>query len=88
MKVLLTLEGGFAKTLFEVATDSGKDKHTVAMFLMGFRYARNNNLQSPEVIGLINHMGKNDAIDTITQAFNQGVLAGMEHKLGKLEVIE
>ena len=36
MKVLLTLEGGFAKTLFEVATDSGKDKHTVAMFLMGF----------------------------------------------------
>ena len=50
MKVLLTIEGGFAKTIFE------GDKKVVTDFLEGFQHARKMNLESPEVIGVLKVM--------------------------------
>jgi hypothetical protein len=50
VKVLLTIEGGFAKTIFE------GDKKVVTDFLEGFQYARKMNLESPEVIGVLKAM--------------------------------
>lgn len=81
MKVLLTIDGGFSKTLFE------GDKKEVKNFLDGFRYARGKNLSSPEVIGVLNHM----ITLTKTPAYPHwamGVLSAMDNKQGKLEVIE
>ena len=80
MKVLLTIDGGFSKTLFE------GDKKEVKNFLDGFRYARGKNLSSPEVIGVLNHM----ITLTKTPAYPHwamGVLSAMDNKQGKLEVI-
>ena len=80
MKVLLTIDGGFSKTLFE------GDKNEVKNFLDGFRYARGKNLSSPEVIGVLNHM----ITLTKTPAYPHwamGVLSAMDNKQGKLEVI-
>ena len=83
MKVLLAIEGGFSKTLFE------GEKGAVEWFLKGFQYARKTNLESPEVIGLITNM---EVIGLIvgdkTHQYTQGVLSAMENKKGKLEVIE
>jgi hypothetical protein len=83
MKVLLTIEEGFAKTIFD------GDKDAVEWFLKGFQYARKTNLESPEVIGLITNM---EVIGLIvgdkTHQYTQGVLSAMENKKGKLEVIE
>lgn len=80
MKVLLTIDGGFSKTLFE------GDKKEVKNFLDGFRYARGKNLSSPEIIGVLNHM----ITLTKTPAYPHwamGVLSAMENTQGKLEVI-
>ena len=83
MKVLLTIEGGFAKTLFE------GDKGAVEWFLKGFQYSRNKNLESPEVIGLITTMEVFGLIvNGKIHEYTQGVLSAMENKLGKLEVVE
>ena len=88
MKVLLTLEGGFAKTIYE------GDKGSVEKFLKGFQYSRKTNLESPEVIGVLNEMisvlSHNIPIGTEVDWFSwsTGVLAAMENKTGKLEVIE
>ena len=103
MKVLLTIEGGFAKTLF------GGDKGEVEWFLKGFQYARKMNLESPEVIGVLNELIRltdaeirgslrrempPDALPhSISDAmmkvhWSSGALSAMENKKGKLEVIE
>jgi len=81
MKVLLTIDGGFSKTLFE------GDKKEVKNFLDGFRYARGKNLSSPEVIGVLNHMVSLSETPAYP-AWAKGVLSAMENKQGKLEVIE
>jgi len=81
MKVLLTIEGGFAKTIFE----GGKE--VVVDFLEGFQYARKMNLESPEVIGVLTAINsKRELSDRIHWA--TGALSAMEHKVGKLEVVE
>ena len=78
MKVLLTIEEGFAKTIFE------GDKKEVTTFLEGFQYQRKMNLESPEVIGLLRVMS-----ESIHYAhWATGALSAMENKKGKLEVIE
>lgn len=78
MKVLLTIEEGFAKTIFE------GDKKEVTNFLEGFQHARKMNLESPEVIGVLKVMS--EKIDYVHWA--TGALSAMENKKGKLEVIE
>ena len=90
MKVLLTIEGGFAKTIFE------GNKYAVEFFLKGFQYSRKTNLESPEVIGVLNALlelddksgNKEDGVLNMESRFAQGVLSAMENKKGKLEVIE
>ena len=52
MKVLLAIEGGFSKTLFV------GEKGEVEWFLKGFQYSRKTNLESPEVIGVLNELMK------------------------------
>ena len=47
MKVLQTIEGGFAKEIFEA------DKESIGWFLKGFQFACKRNLSSPEVIGVL-----------------------------------
>ena len=78
MKVLLTIEEGFAKTIFE------GDKKEVTNFLEGFQHARKMNLESPEVIGVLKVMS--EKIDYVHWAI--GALSAIENKKGKLEVIE
>lgn len=78
MKVLLTIEEGFAKTIFE------GDKKEVTNFLEGFQHARKMNLESPEVIGVLKVMS--EKIDYVHWA--AGALSAIENKKGKLEVIE
>ena len=78
MKVLLTIEGGFAKTIFE------GDKKVVTDFLEGFQYARKMNLESPEVIGVLKVMS--EKIDYAHWA--AGALSAIENNKGKLEVVE
>ena len=81
MKVLLTIEEGFAKTIFE------GDKKAVTDFLEGFQHARKMNLESPEVIGVLKAINsKRKLSDTIHWA--TGALSAIENKKGKLEVIE
>ena len=81
MKVLLAIEGGFSKTLFE------GNKKAVEDFLKGFQYARNKNLQSPEVIGILKHM--QSLVETPAYvAWATGGLCAMENTTGKLEVVE
>ena len=90
MKVLLTIEEGFAKTIFE------GNKWAVEFFLTGFQTGRSKNIESPEVIGVLNAMlelddksgNKEDGTLNMEARFAQGVLAAMENKKGKLEVIE
>ena len=90
MKVLLTIEEGFAKTIFE------GEKGAVQWFLKGFQYSRKTNLESPEVIGVLNALlelddksgNKEDGVLNMESRFAQGVLSAMENKKGKLEVIE
>ena len=103
MKVLLTIEEGFAKTIFE------GDKGAVEWFLKGFQYSRKTNLESPEVIGVLNELIRltdaeirgslrrempPDALPhSISDAmmkvhWSSGALSAMENKKGKLEVIE
>ena len=77
MKVLLTIEGGFAKTIFE------GDKKVVTDFLEGFQYARKMNLESPEVIGVLKAMS--EKIDYAHWA--TGALSAMGNSKGKLEVL-
>lgn len=78
MKVLLTIEGGFAKTIFE------GDKKEVTTFLEGFQHARKLNLESPEVIGVLKVMS--EKIDYAQWA--TGALSAIENNKGKLEVVE
>ena len=81
MKVLLAIEGGFSKTLFE------GNKKAVEDFLKGFQYARNKNLQSPESIGILKHM--QSLVETPAYvAWATGGLCAMENTTGKLEVVE
>mgnify|MGYP006148840111 FL=1 len=90
MKVLLTIEGGFAKTIFE------GDKYGVEFFLKGFQYSRKTNLESPEVFGVLNALlelddgsgTKEDGSLSMEGRFAHGVLAAMDNKKGKLEVVE
>jgi hypothetical protein len=96
MKVLLTIEGGFAKTLFE-----GIDKGAVEWFLKGFQYARKMNLESPEVIGVLNELMKVPTLrqtrDSLAEWQSEesrnivywatGALSAMENSKGKLEVV-
>lgn len=90
MKVLLTIEGGFAKTIFE------GNKFAVEFFLKGFQYARKTNLESPEVIGVLNALlelddksgNKEDGVLNMESRFAQGALAAIENNRGKLEVVE
>ena len=81
MKVLLTIEEGFAKTIFE------GEKGAVEWFLKGFQYARKTNLESPEVIGVLNELMKVPTLGNYVY-WATGALSAMENKKGKLEVIE
>lgn len=81
MKVLLTIEGGFAKTIYE------GDKKEVTNFVAGVHYARGKNLSSSEVIDVLNHMVSLSKTPAYP-AWAKGVLSAMENKVGKLEVIE
>jgi len=89
VKVLLTIDGGFAKTIFE------GNKYGVEFFLKGFQLGRGKNIQSPEVIGVLNAMlelddksgNKEDGHLNMEARFAQGVLASMENSKGKLEVL-
>ena len=81
MKVLLTIEEGFAKTIFE------GEKGAVEWFLKGFQYARKMNLESPEVIGVLNELMKVPTLGNYVY-WSSGALSAMENKKGKLEVIE
>ena len=88
LKVLLSIDGGFSKTLFE------GDKKGVEDFLKGFQYARNKNLQSPEAIGVLKEVVQ------IAQSMNPeseahsfihwgwGATSAIENTKGKLEVVE
>lgn len=90
MKVLLTIEGGFAKTIFE------GNKWAVEFFLKGFQTGRGKNIQSAEVIAVVNAMlelddksgNKEDGNLNMEARFAQGVLASIENSKGKLEVLE
>lgn len=90
MKVLLTIEGGFTKTIFE------GNKYAIEFFLKGFQLGRSKNIESPEVIGVLNAMlllddksgNKEDGNLGMEARFAQGVLAAMDNLKGKLEVIE
>ena len=82
MKVLLTIEGGFAKTIFE-----GIDKGAVEWFLKGFQYARKMNLESPEVIGVLNELMKVPTLGNYVY-WSAGALAAIQNSKGKLEVVE
>jgi len=81
MKVLLAIEGGFSKTLFE------GEKGAVEWFLKGFQYSRNMNLESPEVIGVLNELMKVPTLGNYVY-WASGALSAMENKVGKLEVVE
>ena len=81
MKVLLTIEEGFAKTIFE------GEKGAVEWFLKGFQYSRKTNLESPEVIGVLNELMKVPTLGNYVY-WASGALSAMENKKGKLEVIE
>jgi hypothetical protein len=81
MKVLLTIEEGFAKTIFE------GEKGAVEWFLKGFQYSRKTNLESPEVIGVLNELMKVPTLGNYVY-WATGTLSAMENKKGKLEVIE
>ena len=79
-EVRLVNAEGFHKPLFK------GDKAAVEWFLKGFQYARKMNLESPEVIGVLNYMqslGETPAYIT----WSAGALAAMENKKGKLEVV-
>ena len=81
IKVLLSIDGGFSKTLFE-GTKVG-----VENFLKGFQFARNKNLQSPEAIAVlkaVHTLGEEMA----TGVWSLGALSAMENTTGKLEVVE
>ena len=82
MKVLLTIDGGFAKTIFE-----GIDKGAVEWFLKGFQYARKMNLESPEVIGVLNELIRLTESDNYVY-WSSGALAAIQNSKGKLEVVE
>ena len=89
MKVLLAIEGGFSKTLFE------DDTKVVKNFLTGFQFARNKNLQSPEAIAVLKAVHALGAVvselnneETTTGVWSLGALSAMENKDGKLEVVE
>ena len=90
MKVLLTIDGGFAKTIFE------GNKGAVEFFLKGFQLGRSKNIESPEVFAVINAIlalddksgNKEDGILNMEARFAQGVLASMENSKGKLEVLK
>lgn len=81
MKVLLTIEEGFAKTIFE------GEKGAVEWFLKGFQYSRKMNLESPEVIGVLNELMKVPTLGNYVY-WASGALSAMKNKKGKLEVIE
>jgi hypothetical protein len=81
VKVLLTIEGGFAKTIFE------GDKGAVEWFLKGFQYARKMNLESPEVIGVLNELIRLTESDNYVY-WSAGALAAIQNSKGKLEVVE
>lgn len=81
MKVLLTIEEGFAKTIFE------GDKGAVEWFLKGFQYARKMNLESPEVIGVLNELIRLTESDNYVY-WSAGALAAIQNSKGKLEVVE
>ena len=55
MKVLQTIEGGFAKEIFEA------DKESIGWFLKGFQFACKRNLSSPEVIGVLRALVEQEA---------------------------
>ena len=80
MKVLLTIEEGFAKTIFE------GEKGAVEWFLKGFQYARKMNLESPEVIGVLNELMKVPTLGNYVY-WATGALSAMENSKGKLEVL-
>jgi hypothetical protein len=90
VKVLLTIEGGFAKTIFE------GNKWAVEFFLKGFQLGRAKTIESAEVIGVLNAMlalddksgNKEDGTLNMEARFAQGVLSAMENNKGKLEVVE
>jgi len=89
VKVLLTIDGGFAKTIFE------GNKYGVEFFLKGFQLGRAKTIESAEVIGVLNAMlelddksgNKEDGHLNMEARFAQGVLASMENSKGKLEVL-
>jgi hypothetical protein len=90
MKVLLTIEGGFAKTIFE------GNKYGVEFFLKGFQLGRAKKIESAEVIGVLNAMlelddksgNKEDGHLNMEARFAQGVLSAIGNSKGKLEVLE
>ena len=90
MKVLLTIEGGFAKTVFE------GNKYGVEFFLKGFQLGRGKNIESAEVIAVLNAMlelddksgNKEDGTLNMEARFAQGVLSAIGNSKGKLEVLE
>ena len=90
MKVLLTIEGGFAKTIFE------GNKYGVEFFLKGFQLGRGKNIESAEVIAVLNAMlelddksgNKEDGTLNMEARFAQGVLSAIGNSKGKLEVLE
>ena len=81
MKVLLTIEKGFAKTIFE------GEKGAVEWFLKGFQYARKMNLESPEVIGVLNELIRLTESDNYVY-WSAGALAAIQNSKGKLKVVE
>lgn len=82
MKVLLTLDGGFSKTIFE------GDKDEVKRFLQGYK----------EIMPIINTAGSAGQVvkETIQlmislpdyRFWGQGAMARLENTQGKLEVVE
>ena len=79
MKVLLTIENGFSKTLFEGERDE------VMSFVKGFDFCREKNLSSPEAIAVLNYM--NTLGDTPAYInWSNGALAALANTKGNLEV--
>ena len=84
MKVLLTLPGGFSKTIFE------GDKDDVKNFLKGYQ----------EIVGLMNNEVSTLAVEVVKEviqkmimlphyrAWGQGAISKLENTQGKLEVVE
>ena len=79
MKVVLTLDGGFSKVIFE------NTKEGVGWFLQGFQYSRKQKLVSPEATAILTEMGSLGK-HPMYELWSKGAASAMDNKVGKLSL--